>query len=48
MYELYNLVVKTAKEHLEKEKETNLTDETLRLISLAVEMHPWFNSSPKN
>lgn len=44
MKELYELVVKTAKERLKKEKETNLTDETLRLISLANEMHPWFTS----
>ena len=44
MKELYNLVVETAKERLKKEKETNLTDETLRLIYLAKEMHPWVTS----
>ena len=44
MKELYNMVVETAKERLKKEKETNLTDETLRLISLAKDMHPWVTS----
>ena len=41
MKELYELIVQTAKQRMEKEKETSVTDETFRLISLAIQMRPW-------
>lgn len=45
MNELYEEVVKTAKGRLRKEQETNITGETLKLISLAIEMYPWVKPS---
>ena len=45
MDELYKVVVETAKDRLKKERETNVTGETLQLISLAIEMYPWVKAS---
>lgn len=45
MEELYNMVIQTAKDRLEKEKETSITEETLQLISLAAQMRPWIKVS---
>ena len=41
MDELFKTIIQMATNRLDKEKETGPTDETLRLISLAVQMRPW-------
>lgn len=43
MEKLFNTIVEIAEERLEKEKETSITEETLHLISLAIQMRPWIN-----
>lgn len=45
MEKLFNAIVKLAEERLEKEKETRVTEDTLQLISLAIQMRPWINSA---
>lgn len=39
MTELYKMLVKKAKEQVEKEKATNLSDDTYKLIALVMGMH---------
>lgn len=39
MRELYEIILKKAKEQVEKEKETKLSEDTYRLISLVQSLH---------
>ena len=48
MNELFQLILEAAKDRLKKEKETNITGETLQLISLAAQMYPWVKDLESN
>lgn len=41
MHEIYEMLVEMTKQRISAEKETTLSEDTYRMISLVRDLHPW-------